>query len=162
MSLRSLLLGCAISFALPSLAASDEMQATKPVVHRLSKTFIVWGNTAKGSSLAAGYNNIDAPMPIACGGPNGCTIEINVMATMGGASLHGTHWSICAVADGVLVSSPPCQVQTQLDNALVMTGNSRQSVQVAKGKHTVQTQLYIDRGVAKLYGWHIDYVLYRP
>ena len=158
---RSLMLGCIVCCGMSGFAVSDEVQATKPVVHKLAKTFVVWGSSDKGIIVATGYSNIDSPMTITCAGPNGCTFMIDAMVGIKSASTDSSAWSICAMVDGVLVSSQPCVSQGTFSPQTV-TGNSRQSIQVAKGKHTVQTQLYVQRLSGKLLTWHITYSVFRP
>ena len=160
MRTHSLLLGCVVACGLSGVALSDEAQATKPVAHRLMRTYMVSGSIPKGKALVAGYNNVDDPMTITCAGVRGCTFEVDAMASVS-IAVRASGWSICAVVDGVLVSNPPCAYQDQAMG--FFTGNSRQSFQVAKGTHTVQTQIYIQSAsIARLRTWHIDYAVYRP
>jgi len=156
---RSLMLGCIVCCGMSGFAVSDEPQATKPVAHKLARTYFVAGSITNGETVPMGYTNIDDPMPISCVGPNGCTIEIDAMVSVS-VTERAAGWSICAVVDGVLVSNPPCAYQDQAVG--YFTGNSRQSVQIAKGKHTVQTQIYNQGAYVRLRTWHIGYSVYRP
>ena len=126
------------------------------VLHGLQKTILDYGSG--GTSLASGFNTIDTAT-VTCGGT--CTIGVEAMVQISPGS-SGTFWAICPAVDG-FYTNPPCPYQGlfALNGSPYVTGNGRGNITVAKGVHTVTTQVYVsDSGTLGI--WESDIRHYQP
>lgn len=106
------------------------------VIH-LKGTIIQYG--AGGTTLNAGFNNVDTAQTWTCKGTKGCTITVSAMLQVG----NGGNWAICGVVDGNYIN-PSCPYQGSLpDTGSYVVGNSQQNYTVSAGSHTVSTQVYV-------------------
>jgi len=126
--------------------------------HKLVNVTENWA-TAAGTSLVAGFNNLDAATSVSCGNAGGCTIIANSMVQISPPA--GTLWAICTVVDGNY-ANPGCPYQGTLPGAgSYLVGNARANYFVSAGSHTVQTQVYVSNA-STLGEWQADYGMYKP
>lgn len=118
---------------------------------------INWFDNETGIDLPFGFDNVDDPTSINCTNAAGCVIQI-VASSQVRSDLDGTLWAICSLVDGEY-ANPGCGYQGQLDTGIYATGTSQMNYQVTQGKHTVQTQVYVNQD-ALLGRWQITYTLY--
>ncbi|HTT85140.1 MAG TPA: hypothetical protein VMF67_16810 [Rhizomicrobium sp.] len=150
----------AIGMSLGPVMAGDQTSPTGRGVAQPGGTIKLKGNIIQygsgGTTLNAGFNNLDTAQTWNCTGSTGCTIGVSAMVQLG----NGGNWAICAVVDGNYIN-PPCPYQGNLpDTGSYVTGNSQQSYTVSSGSHTVQTQVYVTSSTT-LANWQTTQQLFK-
>jgi hypothetical protein len=102
--------------------------------------------TLKGGSIV----DLDPLRPFDCKSAAGCTINIESVMDV---ETRGDY-TICSLIDGV-PALPECELQQQTFHASTL-----QSSHVAKGPHTVQSQLDPNSSSGLVRYWQINYTLY--
>ena len=118
---------------------------------------INWYDNETGVDLPFGFDNVDDPTSITCNNVAGCVIQIVASAQVR-SDTDGNLWAICSLVDGQY-ANPGCGYQGQLETGIYQMGNAQMNYQVAQGKHTVQTQVYVNQE-ALLGRWQVTYSLF--
>jgi hypothetical protein len=127
--------------------------------HKLIKTYVDVG--APGATDGSGFTAIDSPVTVNCGNAAGCTIVVTSFAEPGGQSSSGDAWGICTNLDGV-IGAGICTFQGVVpSDGSYISGSFTNVLSVAKGKHTVQAELYLSVG-ATLAQYSNTYSVYIP
>jgi hypothetical protein len=116
----------------------------KPVMHVMVGSFSNTGNNHQHIP-AATATAIDTPVPFTCASANGCTVLFS-SNVQGITDADGGRWAICAVVDDLApVGYCPYQgLITVAETSIIRHGQFE--VAVAKGKHSVHTEVYFDQG----------------
>jgi hypothetical protein len=127
--------------------------------HVLKKTAIVSDNGF--AVVAGGYQPLHPAITISCPATK-CTYEADQLEQVQG-STSGNRWAICTFIDGNAMSEPLCPfVDDDAGDGVYRTGTASQSQSsVPKGKHTLQTFIYSDNGIADA-STKITYRVYAP
>jgi hypothetical protein len=127
--------------------------ASMPSVHARGRVDILV-HAGASANLVPGYSNIDKKGNMNCDDPSGCLITISTEFVITGST--GALYEVCTLVDGQ-AAQPPCED----DQQQYFTSTTLQSIVVAAGKHTVQTQFYDEGQNGTLGGWEISYTQYR-
>jgi len=127
--------------------------------HKLIKTYVDVG--APDATDGSGFTAIDSPVTVNCGNAAGCTIVVTSFAEPGGQSSSGDSWGICTSLDGV-IGAGICTFQGVVpSDGSYISGSFTNVLSVAKGKHTVQAEVYLSVG-ATLAQYSNTYDVYIP
>ena len=127
--------------------------------HTLVKTYV--DVDAPGASDGSGFTAIDSPVTVNCGNTAGCTIVVTSFAEPGGQSTSGDAWGICTNLDGT-IGAGICTYQGVVpSDGSFVSGSFTNVLSVAKGKHTVQAEIYLISG-AILAQYSNTYNVYVP
>jgi hypothetical protein len=142
---------------LPPGASKAQQTKKKTYPMKPVTSVINWYYNATGVDLPFGFDNVDSPTPITCNNAAGCVIQIAASIQVR-SDEDGTLWAICTLVDGQY-ANPGCGYQGELATGIYSTGNAQMNYQVAQGKHTVQTQVYVNQE-SLLGQWQVTYSLF--
>jgi hypothetical protein len=112
------------------------------------------------AALAAGYNDTDPVTRFSCQNNNGCTV-ISSSHAQYLTTVDGSNWAICTYIDGALMNHS-CYFQGPIDiSDQFVSGSDRENLQVAKGAHTIHTQIYV-ANAGTLGSYQYDYEVTSP
>ena len=145
----------------PTMAQPNVSIEAASTKHVLINTVSDNGSSG-GAALNPGFNTIDTTTVVCpATAKNGCTVGIESMIQVNGATGAGNAWAICPAVDGTYMN-PPCPFQSNVPfDGSWLVGNGRSSYPVAIGTHTVTMQVYVSAS-AGLYNWEVDYRTYKP
>jgi hypothetical protein len=112
-----------------------------------------------GMPLVAGYNDIDDSFTIKCANAAGCTLSMLMNVQV---SLTSGQWCLSSSVDGIM-AYPGCSWQGSLPAIAgsYVNGSRQVNIEVATGTHTVQHQVYLEKG-GVLGQYQIDTMIYKP
>lgn len=157
------------AFAAPKFAGSPSPKLSnvrpprpaKGTIHVPIGSIVSGAETISPVTVApATFTPMDGSQQFTCTSDNGCTIIATAMAQVS-ASVDGGSFAICPAVDGAVVAEGCAYQGALLAADGFRLGNSEGDLSVSKGKHTVQTLVYIDEGGS--YDWfHATYQITTP
>jgi hypothetical protein len=151
---------CPLILAVLLLSAAPAAAETTVTV---GNTIISSSNKGPTTTTTSGGAAIDSKKTIDCISSKGCVLLLQAMVEVANKGTPSA-WAICVLVDkSVLGANPNCPVQGTLppsgtSPADTETGNVQQSAIVKKGKHTVQTGIFVNVKV-KVGSWQTTYTL---
>jgi hypothetical protein len=149
------------AFASPSSPspAAGKLQAQTAASGSFNHTLgaSAFASGSGGTALNPGFNTINQ-RTVRCP-VSSCTFTVESMIQV--ATPDG-FWAVCPTVDGAF-TNPPCPYQGSVPSggSAYVTGNSRASITVGMGAHTVATTVYVD-SASTLANWESDFALYTP